>query len=282
MSVEVSRKLTTILAADVEGYCRLMAADEADTLARLMDCRALLSALITRHGGRIANTAGDGMIAEFASVVEAVQCAIEIQSELDARNGGVASERAMRLRVGIHLGDVMTDGGDLFGEGVNLAARLEQMAGPGDVFISQPVYDQIHRKLRVDYDFMGLKQAHNLPEPVAVYRVRSGGRMASLPPPASVAPCTPPPAMPKERPLPMETVRRVAIYAGTVAAALAAIDIATEGKPWWPYPAIIAVAAVAVTAVRSLVRDSATRTAAQAGTVVATLLALKTVADALN
>ncbi|MEM6849916.1 MAG: adenylate/guanylate cyclase domain-containing protein, partial [Pseudomonadota bacterium] len=258
MSEAVSRKLTTILAADVEGYCRLMAVDEADTMERLMACRALLAGLVTRHGGRIANTAGDGVIAEFPSVVEAVRCAIEIQSELNASNADLPADRAMRLRVGIHLGDVMTDGTDLFGEGVNLAARLEQMAGAGDVFISQPVYDQIRRKLHIGYDFIGMKLAHNLPEPVAVYRVTAGDRL-DRPAPRNVPPF-PVPVSPGTAEDPaMSRVSRVALYAATTAVSLTAIDLVTDGRAWWPYPTIIAAAVVAVTMVRALVDAAAVR-----------------------
>ncbi|MEM8550929.1 MAG: adenylate/guanylate cyclase domain-containing protein [Pseudomonadota bacterium] len=280
MNEAVSRKLTTILAADVEGYCRLMALDEADTMDRLMATRERLAALVTRHFGRIANTAGDGVIAEFPSVVEAVRCAIEIQSELGAINADLPPERAMRLRVGVHLGDVMTDGVDLFGEGVNLAARLEQMADAGDVFISQPVYDQIHRKLHVTYDFMGMKQAHNLPEPVAVYRVSPGDRMAPRaagPPRARLEAVEARPQTERKAPdsEPRARVKRVAIYAGTTAACLTAIDLGTEGRAWWPYPAVIAAAVVLVIAARAFIEDQALRGAAQAGAIVAAIVALK-------
>ena len=123
-----------------------MAADEVATLQALRACRAVFGRLIERHGGRIVNTAGDGLLADFPSVVEAVQCAVEVQREL----AGDAS-RAMRFRIGIHLGDVMVDGGDLFGEGVNLAARLQSLAEPGGILISQPVYQQVRSKLRIGF-----------------------------------------------------------------------------------------------------------------------------------
>ena len=114
--------------------------------------------LIERHRGRIANTAGDGLIADFPSVVEAVQCAAEVQTELAARNVERDPVAAMRFRIGVHLGDMMVDGGDLFGEGVNLAARLQSMAEPGGVLISQAVYDQVRSKLSIGYEFLGQRR----------------------------------------------------------------------------------------------------------------------------
>ncbi len=167
----IERKLTTILAADVEGYSRLMAADEVAAMAALKDARAVFARLIERHRGRIANTAGDGLIADFPSVVEAVQCAAEVQTELAARNARLDPAAVMRFRIGVHLGDVMLDGGDLFGEGVNLAARLQTMAEPGGVLISQAVYDQVRSKLSIGYEFLGERRPKNLAESVPVYRL---------------------------------------------------------------------------------------------------------------
>lgn len=163
---QVQRKLTTILAADAAGYSGSMEADEVRTLADLRAARAVFTQFIERHHGRIANTAGDGLIAEFPSVVEAVQCAIEVQRELgaDANNG-------LRFRIGVHLGDVMVDGNDLLGEGVNLAARLQTMAEPGGILISQQVYDQVQKKLSVGFQYLGERQPKNFAESVAVYSV---------------------------------------------------------------------------------------------------------------
>ena len=171
----IERKLTTILAADVEGYSRLMAADEVAAMAALKDARAVFARLIERHRGRIANTAGDGLIADFPSVVEAVQCAAEVQTELTARNRRQAADRAMNFRIGVNLGDVMVDGGDLFGEGVNLAARLQAMAEPGGVLISQAVYDQVRSKLPIGYESLGPRRPKNLSDPITVYRVLLDG-----------------------------------------------------------------------------------------------------------
>lgn len=178
MSTALERKLTTILAADVAGYSRLMAADEVAAMAMLQDCRGIFARFIERHRGRIANTAGDGLLAEFPSVVEAVRCAVEVQRELDARNRLRDEARAMRFRIGLHLGDVMVENGDLFGESVNLAARLQTMAEPGGVLISQAVYDQVRSKLAIGYEYLGERRPKNLTEPVPVYRLVLDGSAA--------------------------------------------------------------------------------------------------------
>lgn len=177
MTADLQRKLTTIFAADAVGYSKSMGTDEARTVSRLREDRGVFSRLIARHHGRIANTAGDGLIAEFPSVVEAVQCAIEAQTELgDPQNrpGG------LDYRIGIHLGDVIVDGGDLLGDGVNLAARLEGMAEPGGILISQQVYDQVHAKLTVGFEYLGEKRPKNLVEDVPVYRVAMGAPTISV------------------------------------------------------------------------------------------------------
>ncbi len=166
---QVQRKLTTILAADAASYSSVMEADEVATLGALRAARNVFTQSIQRHHGRIANTAGDGLIAEFPSVVEAVQCAIEVQRELgaDAQNG-------LKFRIGVHLGDVMVDGDDLLGEGVNLAARLQSMADPGGILISQQVYDQVQKKLSVGFHYLGEKQPKNFAESINVYSVGDG------------------------------------------------------------------------------------------------------------
>ncbi len=172
MTIEVQRKLTTVLAADAEGYSREMDADEVRALGALRDARGVFSKFIQRHHGRIANTAGDGLIAEFPSVVEAVQCAIEVQQELGSQRGDPGA--TLRFRIGIHLGDVMVDGDDLLGEGVILAARLQTMAEPGGILISQQVYDQVHAKLSVGFEYLGVKRPKNFSEDVPVYCVSRG------------------------------------------------------------------------------------------------------------
>jgi adenylate cyclase len=241
----IERKLTTILAADVEGYSRLMEADEVAAMAALRDCRAVFARLIERHRGRIANTAGDGLLADFPSVVEAVQCAVEVQRELAARNRQRDQARAMRFRIGIHLGDVMVDRGDLFGEGVNMAARLQGMAEPGGVLISQAVYDQVHAKLAIGYEPLGERRPKNLAREVSVYRLVLDG-----PPPAGEGPARGRRQRPADAATPeAEAVTpdaglraRVARHAqrlGIIWAALAAINLLTSDDFWAIWPGIV-------------------------------------------
>jgi len=195
MTTKVRRRLTTLLCADVAGYARLMGADEAGTLETLRRYRAAMATLIERHDGRIVNTWGDAIIAEFASVVEAVQCAVETQQELSSHNGGLPEPRRMRFRIGIHLGDVMVEGDDVYGDGVNIAARLQELAEPGGILISGPVYDQVHNKLSIGFDCLGQQSLKNVANPVTGYRVLQGGA-ASRPQPsrpeATRAPSAPP------------------------------------------------------------------------------------------
>jgi adenylate cyclase len=152
-----------------------MAADEAGTLATLRRCREAMATLIERHDGRIVNTWGDAVIAEFASVVEAVQCAVETQQELSLHNGGLPEPQRMRFRIGINLGDVMVEGDDVYGDGVNIAARLQELAEPGGILISGPVYEQVHNKLSIGFDCLGEQRLKNVANPVTGYRVLQGG-----------------------------------------------------------------------------------------------------------
>jgi adenylate cyclase len=252
MTTDIERKLTTILAADVEGYSRLMETDEVDAMATLKDSRGVFARLIERHRGRIANTAGDGLIADFPSVVEAVRCAAEVQTELDARNRGRDPHRAMRFRIGVHVGDVMVDGGDLFGEGVNMAARLQTMAEPGGVLISQAVYDQVRTKLSIGYEYLGEREAKNLAGPVPVYRLILDGppasdtgrgqatdaRAADVPPADGAAPHRPEAgsavAASDSR---LRLVRRAQTL-GLVWLALAAVNPSTSERFWAVWPGI--------------------------------------------
>jgi adenylate cyclase len=134
-----------------------------------------MATLIERHDGRIVNTWGDALIAEFPSVVEAVQCAVETQQELSSYNGGLPKPRRMRFRIGIHLGDVMVEGDDVYGDGVNIAARLQEVAEPGGILISGPVYDQVHNKLSIGFDCLGEQHLKNVVNPVTGYRVLQVG-----------------------------------------------------------------------------------------------------------
>ena len=177
---KVKRRLTTILCADVHGYSRLMGADEAGTLGTLRRYRSAIAGLVERHDGRIVNTWGDAVIAEFASVVEAVQCAVEIQQEISNQDSDPPHAHQMRFRIGINLGDVMVDGSDIFGDGVNIAARLQELAEPGGVVVSASVYDQVHNKLSLGFDCLGQQQMKNV-APVISYRVTTGGRAVGRP-----------------------------------------------------------------------------------------------------
>ena len=180
MTDKVKRRLTTVLCADVHGYSRLMEADEAGTLETLRRYRTAMAGLVERHDGRIVNTWGDAVIAEFASVVEAVQCAVEIQQEISNQDSDLPHADRMRFRIGINLGDVMVDGSDIYGDGVNIAARLQELAEPGGVVVSAPVYDQVHNKLSLGFDCLGQQQMKNV-APVISYRVTMGGRAAGRP-----------------------------------------------------------------------------------------------------
>jgi adenylate cyclase len=171
---KVKRRLTTVLCADAYGYSRLMEADETSTLEALRRYRAAIAGLVERHDGRIVNTWGDAVIAEFASVVEAVQCAVEIQQEISNQDSNPPDTPAMQFRIGINLGDVMVDGTDIFGDGVNIAARLQELAEPGGVVISASVYDQVRNKLSVGFDCLGQRPMKNV-APVTSYRVTVGG-----------------------------------------------------------------------------------------------------------
>ena len=173
----VKRRLTAILAADVAGYSRLMAADEEGTLAQLKAHRhALVDPKIIEHRGRTVKTTGDGMLVEFASVVDALRCAVEIQSSMAERNAKVPRDRRLELRVGIHQGDVIIDSNDIFGDGVNVAARLEGLAEPGGICVSARVQEDARGKLDVTFESAGEKQLKNIDRLVHVYRVRADGR----------------------------------------------------------------------------------------------------------
>ncbi|WP_234685502.1 adenylate/guanylate cyclase domain-containing protein [Bradyrhizobium monzae] len=172
---KVKRRLTTVLCADVYGYSRLMEADETRTLETLRRYRTAIAGLVERHDGRIVNTWGDAVIAEFASVVEAVQCAVEIQQEISNQDSDPPDANPMRFRIGINLGDVMVDGTDIYGDGVNIASRLQELAEPGGVVISSSVYDQVHNKLSVGFDCLGQRPMKNI-APVTSYRLTLGGQ----------------------------------------------------------------------------------------------------------
>jgi adenylate cyclase len=167
-----TRRLAAILAADVVGYSRLMGADEEGTLERLkMLRRELIDIKIDQHHGRIIKTTGDGLLVEFASVVDAVRCATEVQQAMPERNAGVTTDHRIELRIGINLGDVIADDDDLYGDGVNIAARIEALADAGGVFVSGTVYDQVRDKLPFVFEDKGEQQVKNIARPIRVYRV---------------------------------------------------------------------------------------------------------------
>jgi adenylate cyclase len=174
MPAHVERKLTTILCADVAGYSRLMERDELGTLDALRRHRAVFRGLIERHRGRVVNTWGDSLIAEFPSVVEAVRSAIEAQKELRLANGEVPGDVRLEFRIGVNLGDVIVEGNDLYGEGVNVAARLQGLAEPGGIVISGTVHDQVRGKLSVGFDYAGEQHLKNIAEGIPAYRVTDG------------------------------------------------------------------------------------------------------------
>jgi len=142
----VERKLAAIFAADIAGYSRLMARDEIGTLARLKACRVIIDKLIASHRGRIFNTAGDSVVADFASAVDAVQCAVAVQAAMVTENTGCTADEPMQFRIGVHIGDVIVDCSNLLGDGVNIAARLEGLAEPGTIYISRVVREQVGNK----------------------------------------------------------------------------------------------------------------------------------------
>jgi adenylate cyclase len=173
----VERRLTAVLAADVAGYSRLMGADEEGTLAALKTLRReVADPKIREHRGRIVNTTGDGLLCEFASVVDAVRCAIEMQREMAARNAGVHAEQRIDLRIGINLSDIIIDDNDIFGDGVNIAARLEALAEPGGICVSRMVRDQVRDKLAISFEDLGEQQVKNIARAVRVYRALLAGR----------------------------------------------------------------------------------------------------------
>src|SRR5215475_10418683 len=176
------RRLAAILAADVVGYSRLMEHDEVGMLARLKARRKeVLEPLVVKHQGRIFKVTGDGVLIEFASAVNAVQCAVDLQHDMAAANRDQPEERQTVLRIGVKLGDVMVEGSDLYGDGVNIAARLESTAEPGGILVSGTAYDHIRNKMKVGFDDLGSQGLKNIAEPIRVYRVRPDGDTSARP-----------------------------------------------------------------------------------------------------
>lgn len=183
----LERKLAAILAADVAGYSRLMEADEELALATLSNHRRITDELIARHRGRIAGTAGDSILAEFASVLDAALAAIAIQDALAAANTELPSEQRMEFRIGINVGDVMVKDGDIFGDGVNIAARLEALAEPGGICVSRGVRDHIRHKLPMSFEDLGEQQVKNIARPIRVFQLRPKPDGVEEPEPDAIA-----------------------------------------------------------------------------------------------
>ena len=206
---QVTRRLAAIVAADIAGYSRLMGLDEAGTLARLKDHRAATDPIVEAHGGRIVKTTGDGLLLEFPSVVDAVACAVEVQRVMAERNAGLADDERMDFRIGVNLGDIIVDGDDIHGDGVNVAARLEALAEPGGIALSGAAHEQVRDKLDLAFDDQGEVEVKNITRPVRVWRVLAEGAAPALEVPA-------------------RSGRRLAI------AALVALLVAVAGAAgWW-------------------------------------------------
>ncbi len=228
----LERRLTTILAADVVGYSRLMAADEAGTLAQLKKHRSeLIEPKTAQHHGRVVKLMGDGTLMEFASVVDAVSFAVEVQRAMVERNADVPQDRQVKYRIGINIGDIIVDDEDIYGDGVNVAARLEGLAEPGGICVSRNVFDEVKTKVDVGFGDLGQQDFKNLPEPVQVFKARLDSTASRhLGPPPSPA-------------------RRRAIWLG-LAAAMAGLLVAAIGalwlRPWQPDPGPAPAEAVAL------------------------------------
>ena len=166
-----TRRLTAIFSADVAGYSRLMGQDEAATVNTITHYREIMADLISQHRGRIVDSPGDNVLAEFASVVDAAQCAVAVQKEIQSRNMELPEDRKMQFRIGINLGDIIEEGERIYGDGVNIAARLESLADPGGICISKTAFDHIETKLPLGYEYIGEQSVKNIPKPVSAYKV---------------------------------------------------------------------------------------------------------------
>jgi adenylate cyclase len=169
MTEAFKRKLAAILSADVAGYSRMMSEDEAATVRTLKEYRMTISEIVQKHNGRVVDSPGDNLLAEFASVVDSVECAIDIQEALHAKNDELPENRRMMFRIGINLGDVIDEDGRIYGDGVNIAARVENFADSGGICISGEAYDHVENKLKFDYEYLGEKIAKNIKRPIRAW-----------------------------------------------------------------------------------------------------------------
>jgi adenylate cyclase len=170
-TLDFKRRLTAILIADVKDYSRLMGEDDEATVRTIVAYREAITELVQKHSGRVVDSLGDNLLAEFASVVDAVQCAVAVQKDISARNTDLPENRKMQFRIGINLGDVIQVGDRIYGDGVNIAARLGGLSEPGGICISKTAFDQIESKLTYGYDFIGDQTVKNISKPVAAYRI---------------------------------------------------------------------------------------------------------------
>jgi class 3 adenylate cyclase len=245
---ETRRKLTTIFCADVQDYTRLMGADEEGTLASLKRCREAMGRLIESHGGRVINTWGDGLIADFPSVVEAVRAAVDTQNELAGFNASRPRDGRMLFRIGINLGDVIVEGDDIYGDGVNIAARLQASATAGGIVISSTVYDQVRNKVAVGFEFLGPLAVKNVDEGVPSYAVRIGDASNDVQPAERSAARPPRPAAVMTEPQPVPQRRRSFAVLGVVSAALIGINLLTWDGVFWAHFPVLAFAVIAALA----------------------------------
>ncbi len=215
----MERRLATILAADVVGYSRLMEADDEATVRALNACRLITDGRVSDHGGRVFGGAGDSVIAEFPSPVEAVRCAVDIQRDLGILNADLPENRGMRLRIGINLGDVIVEGDNLLGDGVNIAARLETLSDPGGIYLSRAVFDQIKKQPDLGFECLGKHAVKNIADPVMVYRVLTGPETAGK-------------VVGEAKP-PVQASKRAAIIAAVIVLVGAAVAV-TWVRPWEP------------------------------------------------
>ena len=167
----LKRNLVAILFADMTGYSRMMAADELGAMESIATCREILAQLLRRYHGNLVNTAGDGLFVTFESVVNALHCAIDFQGALRQRNSSLPADRRMEFRIGINIDDIIIDGRDILGDGVNVAARIEGIADPGDICVSDAVYTTTRNKVSFEFESLGERTLKNIPEPVGIYRI---------------------------------------------------------------------------------------------------------------
>ncbi|MBB5667032.1 adenylate cyclase [Rhizobium leguminosarum] len=239
---ETRRKLTTIFCADAQDYTRLMGADEEGTLAALKRCREAMGRLIESHGGRVVNTWGDGLIADFPSVVEAVRAAVDTQNELAGFNARRPEDGRMLFRIGINLGDVIVEDDDIYGDGVNIAARLQSSASAGGIVISSTVYDQVRNKVAVGFEFLGPLMVKNVDEGVPSYAVKIGDAKDETPPPQRAGPAQPQPQSAAQiaDASPVPGRRRLFAVLGVIAAVLIGINLLSwQGVFWARFPVLV-------------------------------------------